>query len=193
MLHGHLHHGLTGVVHDIFFLSVWGMFSGNRHSLSHQCAEATLAFVLIVAKELLDSIHGRRLTGLLRRRSLTALHLLKGTQQLVVVRVIADLALLVPAVHGVGYLREDAHIRAAVAGLLVVVQGMVGNLFGVKTKVLLVVAGTCSRAALVLQKLLAHVDKVLHDGESCTSGLTSFRGSQTLVQLTRSNTCQGQS
>ena len=81
-----------------------------------------------------------------------------------------DLALLVPAVHSVGHLRKDAHVQATVASLLIVILGVVRNLFGVKAKFMLRILGACIHAALVLQKLPAHVHKVLHDREECTFG-----------------------
>ena len=86
------------------------------------------------------------------------------------VHIITDLALLVPAMHSGGHLRKDAHIHTTVASLLIVILRVVCNLFGMKTKSMVIILGACSRAALVLQKLPAHVDKVLHDREVCTFG-----------------------
>ena len=69
------------------------------------------------------------------------------------VHIITDLALLVPAMHSVGHLRKDAHIHTTVASLLIVILRVVCNLFGMKTKSMVIILGACSRAALVLQKL----------------------------------------
>lgn len=57
VLYGHLHHSLAGVVHRVFFLAIWSILSSDRHGLAHQRAQAALVLVLIVAKELLDSVH----------------------------------------------------------------------------------------------------------------------------------------
>ena len=113
------------------------MLTSDRHSLTHESIDTALLFVFIVAEELLDSIDSRSLSDLLRRSILALLHLLERAQQLVVIKIILDLALLVLSVQHAGNLRENARVRARSITILdVVTRGVAGGMIRVEAKVL---------------------------------------------------------
>lgn len=137
VFHSHLHDSLAGMVHGVVLVRAASMLTSDRHSLTHESIHTALLFVFIVAEELLDGIDSRSLSDLLRRSFLALLHLLECAQQLVVIKIILDLALLVLSVQHAGNLRENARVRARSITILdVVTRGVAGGMIRVEAKVL---------------------------------------------------------